>query len=751
MSQMLRKRNAKTFMDWTLDRVMADHPFYPALGGGLVVKGEQVYGGVSGVRRKGHARAATLEDRFHMGSITKPLTGYLMAVLCKQGHLSWQRTMRQTWPDLIDSLPQRLGNATGRSDWVAHYGGVTLWQMMNHSAGFCAGAPTHETEADLAAVHPVVDSMLPAKRKRYTELALLDRPYGGWKPSDGSPQPRPYCGGSISAASMAETVTGRTWEQLLTEQVFGPLAITRYTFGQASNSNEATDLWGHQFQGGSVVANAFPFVNHIDYAHAPAGAVSLSIGSWALWMKALLKTGSDAHLTQTVLNQYFGLPAADHWCTRGGLFVLDEGFTHNGNNFWHCADMFINRAERVATLAATNISYSGVHVGVERLRRELLAVGYAWPAMEHLSEALTPSELSVSAANASGRPATQMCDDSFASFWRASSSQPVITLTWVGERWLKGLALCQHKAALIDSFELEIHSGSAADVLRGAALDAITTREGLVVKLIFSQPTRAKKLVLRLKSSGAAPALTRLMVMTYENAFMRSFDISSSGALWTTDHARRVLTTGHALSDARLAMDHDTLGVGSQVRRAAGKLWAIGEDGKLWRGEAGGWLPVSGSLKLLRIAVDATNDWVWCVAEDGSIRKYRGIAWSVHPGNGWATDITVHAGKAWVIGSGARAFASTATGWTQIPNGPGALSRIAVDRNTLKLWSLGGDGRIYSRAVGAVAWVEHAGGGRGKEIAVHEGVVYVIGSSNNGLWRSTGSSWQAVQVLQPRG
>lgn len=753
MSETQRKRNAKTFMDWVLTQVLADHPLFPAIGAGVVVKGELVYQGVLGFRRKGSSSAVTLNDRFHMGSISKPLTGYLIAVLCKQAKLDWQRTVQQTWPDLIAALPQQLGKVSGRDDWVAHYSGVTLWQMMTHSAGFRAESPQHETEADLVAVHPVPDSQLPAKRKVYTALAMRDRPYGGWKPSDGGLQPRPYCAGCISAASMAETVTGRSWEQLLVEQVLMPLTITRYTFGQASLSDEVTDIWGHQIQNGSIESNVFPFTNHGDYTHAPAGAVSLSIGSWALWMKALLKTGSDAHMTQTVLDQYWGLPAAGFVTNRGGLFEKEQGFGHNGHNGWNWADMTIHRDLRVAALAATNIEYPGVSDGIDRALREGLAVGFAWPAMEHLSEALAPEELSVSARSADGQTASMMCDRSLSSFWRARTARPVITLTLVSERWLKGLALCQRQSAMIGGFELDLYAGGsgAPQVLKGAALEALTTREDRVVKVIFDEPVRAKKVVLRVKSSSATPEISRLMVMTYEDAFLRSFDISSSGALWTTDHANRVLTTGHALDAPRLVMDHDTQGVGSQVRRAAGKLWAIGEEGKLWRGGPDGWSQVVASPQLLRIAVDVTNDWVWCVAADGSILKYIGSGWSVHPGNGWAKDIAVHDGRAWAVGSGDRAFASTATGWAQIPNGPGALRRIAVDRSNLKLWALVGEGRIYSRGTGAIAWVEHAGGGRGNEIAVHDGVPYVIGSSNNGLWRSTGSSWRAVKVLQPRG
>jgi len=755
VSEAQRKRNARIYLDWVMSKVMEMHTRLPALGAGLVLNGELVYAGVRGVRRRGHASAATLDDRFHLGSVSKPLTGYLMAVLKKQGKLSWTRTLDETFPDLFAALPGALGNVPGRDDWVAHYRNTTLADLMRHTAGFDS-VPSIETNEAFAAISSTVDAQLRTKRRLFTAQSLRDRPYLGWAAMPGNNPPQKYSGGSIIAASMAEEITGRSWENLLSEQVFGPLGMTRWAIGTVSTANSLNDLWWHRVHNGQIESSVGPhdIVSQIAYTHAPAGAVSLSIPSWGQWAKALLAGSDNAHMSRAVLDEYFHL-APGYNCSQGGWFGGGGSFAHDGNNGWTYASMLVDRNRGMATLAATNISYEGVTEGLYAMREEMERLADAWPAMEHLSESLALDELSCSAnSSASGAGATLMADTWFRTRWASATSTPTITVTLQSERLLKGIALCQRGAAAINGFELEVQpegTNGMAMVLAGSALAALTSREGCVIKVLFATPMRAKRLVLRIKSASAAPSLTRLMVMTHEKAILRSFDISSSGALWTTDHADRVLTTGNALGDGHVVMDHDTGGEARQVRRAAGKLWVIGKDGKLWRGESDGWFPIGGSPDLLRIAVDETNDRVWFIDSQRAIRNYGNGVWRVHPGQGLASDIVVHDGKAWVVGSDGIAYASTATGWTRMNNNPGPLRRLALDRANLKLWALVGEGRIFSRAAGASFWVEHPQAGRGKEIAVHAGLPYVIGN-DNGLWRSAGDAgWQSLSVLQPRG
>ena len=750
MSEQQRRANAKTFLDWCLVQIMAQHPLMPALGGGLVVKNELVYAGVRGLRKRGDNAAVQQGDRFHMGSISKPMTGYLVAVLRRQGLIRWDRTVGETWPEWFVGVKGQIG---GGEAGAKHYRDVDITDMMTHTSGFDTD-PLTLPDSALAAIAPELDRQLPAKRKLRTQYALLDTPYAGWR-SLGNTPPQKYSSSCIIVASMAEHLRNRSWEQLMQEQVFEPLGMTQTAFANVSTKTSVSDLWWHKQEGGTVKSSAFPdeIATLKQFTNRPAGAISLSIASWGQWARALLASSDSAHMTRSVLDEYFHVPAGLN-CCQGGMFGGNGRFQHNGLNGWNYALMMIDRHARCASLAATNIGYEGVADGIYHLGEEIDGVGQAWPAMEHLAESLALTELSCSADSAApGQSATLLADSSFRTRWIAQRPDPTLSITLASTQWLRGLALCQFAQGRIQAFELDLQgAGVAAPVttLKGAALDALCSREGGVIKLLFATPMRVKKLTLRVLSASAPPDLHRLMVMVYQGTTARSFDISASGALWVTDPQGRVLSSRGALSDATLGLDIDSAGVGLQVRRAAGKLWVIADNGKLWRGEPQGFFPVTASPDLQRIAVDATNDWVWCVASDASIRKYRGAVWSVHPGNGQAKDIAVHAGQAWVVGSDERAYVSSDTGWSLIPNGPGPLRRIAVDRGSLKLWALLTDGRVFSRLPGAIAWVEHPGNGRAAEIALHGSTPYVLDNSVGGLWRSNGAGWEAVQLLQPR-
>lgn len=757
MSEAKRKENAEIYLDWVIQKRLSNHPRLPSLGGGFVLDGEMKYSGIGGVRKKGHASAAQLTDRYQLGSITKPITGYLIAVLKKQGQLDWDTTLGQIWPDDFTALPGKLGNLdpADRDAWVAHYRDTTVVDLMTHTSGFDY-QPTTETNAKLAVASATPDAQLPAKRRIYAQLALLDRPWQGWTSMKGAP-PAKYSGGCIVAAAMAEQVTGRSWEQLVAEQVFGPSGVTQFALANASSKTSVTDLWQHSVSNGSVVAKAIPNETQIAYTHGPAGAVCMSIGHWGKCAKTLLKTSDDAHMTGAILDGYFGLPDTDYNCTRGGWFGADGRYGHDGCNLWNYASMVVDRHKKLALLSATNIFCDDAPAAVAALRDEMEGVANAWGAMEHLHEALALDELSCAADsvwdNTGSSHPTLMADVWFRTRWAAGSRTPTVTATLQNEGWLKGLAICQMYGPRIGQFELEIRreeAGSMAMMLSGAALDALTTRDGLVVKVLFNSPLRAKKVVLRIKSSTTEPAIAKLMVLTYNATRAGTFDIASNGRLWVTAGQRRVLTTNDAIGDANIMMDLDTGGVARAVRKAAGKPWVIGDDGRLWRGEPNGWVAVAGSPVLQRLAVDATNDDVWAVDNLNNVRRCRAGVWRTHPGGGKGKDICVHDGKAWVVGMDDKPWVSTATGWSQSGGAPPAVKRIAVDETSATLWGVGPDGRIYSAAGTASAWTEHPGGGRAQDITVHAGVPYVIGM-DDGIWKSSGNAgWRRQNVLQPR-
>jgi hypothetical protein len=255
---------------------------------------------------------------------------------------------------------------------------------------------------------------------------------------------------------------------------------------------------------------------------------------------------------------------------------------------------------------------------------------------------------------------------------------------------------------------------------------------------------------LRVKTANNAPTIARLLLLQYDVTTATDFDIASDGKLWLLDASRNILTTSKTLAASTIVMDTYPGGVARSVRKSAGKPWLIGDDGKLWRGETNGWFPVANSPALQRIAVDAQGDAVWAIDSSSVIRRYQAGSWNQPPGGGLAKDICVHNGKAWVVGTDDAPYQSTSTGWVKVAGTSPALKRIAVDESNGTLWTLAINGSIHSRGSGASQWVEHPGGGIGKEIAAYAGVPYLIGT-DDGMWKSAGAAgWKSLVVVQPR-
>jgi len=296
----LEKRNAAAHFNWLIDWYRGQQVL-PAMGGGIVIGGDVVLATARGVRKHGTNTAVQPSDRFQLGSITKPMTGMLMARLVDQGVLTWNQTISQTWPDLFNG---------SSGTWKAHYASRNIVDLMTHTSGM-RYAPTAEAslqgDAIYAAIHPMPIEGQIAKRRMYTQLAVLDKPLDKDE----------YSGGCIVCAGMAQQKTGQTWETLIQTQVFQPLGITSVAIGPMSQLDSVTDIWQHRVESGGVVSHAIPpsHMKQTEWTHGPAGAVGLSMPDFGKWIAALLNQPSS-FMSQTTWQQYLGLPAAGYSVTR---------------------------------------------------------------------------------------------------------------------------------------------------------------------------------------------------------------------------------------------------------------------------------------------------------------------------------------------------------------------------------------------------------------------------------------------------
>jgi hypothetical protein len=210
MATELERRNAAVYFNWLIDWYRGQQ-IMPAVGCGLVIGSEVVLATARGVRKHGTHSPVQPNDRFQMGSVTKPMTGMLIARLVDKGVLSWNQTIGQTWPDLFDGLNIKDGQK-------AHYGRRTIVDLMTHSSGMDY-APATESDAQYTAIHATPSALQIPKRKLYARLAVTDEPFHGWYAANGTPLFK-YGGGCIVAAGMAQQALNKTWEMLIVTEPF---------------------------------------------------------------------------------------------------------------------------------------------------------------------------------------------------------------------------------------------------------------------------------------------------------------------------------------------------------------------------------------------------------------------------------------------------------------------------------------------------------------------------------------------------
>lgn len=219
----------------------------PSLAAAVVV-GEELRGiGAVGVRKLGDRAAVTVDDRYHLGSCTKPMTATLAAILVEEGLLEWDSTVGE----VLDKKVRDLND---------DYRDVTLEQLLAHVGGLPGQAPpdvwaeAHKDQGRMSATR---------QRLNFVKALLSEEPtYPPGTKTVYSNQ------GYAVAGVMLETVARKSWEDLLEDRVFKPLDMKSAGY----RPPEGRQPWGHQ--------GVLPTRHDNPDAIGPAGTVHASIGDW---------------------------------------------------------------------------------------------------------------------------------------------------------------------------------------------------------------------------------------------------------------------------------------------------------------------------------------------------------------------------------------------------------------------------------------------------------------------------------------
>jgi CubicO group peptidase (beta-lactamase class C family) len=240
----------------------------PAIGAVAVSTDRIIARGVAGFRRMGEPGAVSTDACWQLGSVTKNFGGTLAAVLVESGKLSWDATLRQLYPEHLAVMAPNVPD-------------ITIRQLMTHHSGFVHVDPYPWPGG------PEINGpglTLSQRRQRAMPAAfrqpLLFTPGARFSYSNR---------GYIVLAAVCEKVTGRSYEDLITDEIARPLGFGPIYFGEPALDNPNREPWPHVAEGARwKPAAPLPREQYGYHVANPAGGLSLTLDQCALWMQAHL-------------------------------------------------------------------------------------------------------------------------------------------------------------------------------------------------------------------------------------------------------------------------------------------------------------------------------------------------------------------------------------------------------------------------------------------------------------------------------
>lgn len=303
----------------------------PSIAGAIVTSEGVVSMGAVGVRKAGVDAPVSIGDKWHLGSDTKAMTATAIARLIEQGHLKWDTTLSDAFPDLVSSFHPSFRT-------------VTVRQLLSHRAGLTG---------DLNWQKVAAKGDVQQQRLQCVKLATSQRPE--YEPNG----ERHYSNlGYVIAGAVVERVTEKSWEESVKELLFEPLEMHSVGFGGSGTPGEIDQPWPHH-AGAKPAARNGPSVDN-PAVMGPAGRVHCSMADWGKFITdhlrgargagALLKTGSykTLHTPPQGGDYAFGWIVTEReW---GGGTVL----THGGCNTMNYANVWIAPKRDFALLVCIN-------------------------------------------------------------------------------------------------------------------------------------------------------------------------------------------------------------------------------------------------------------------------------------------------------------------------------------------------------------------------------------------------------------
>jgi D-alanyl-D-alanine carboxypeptidase len=303
-----------------------------------------------GIKRADSSIPAEPGDRFHLGSCTKAITGFIAGLMVSRGQIDWETRFFDLCPEL-----EAASNAA--------YSDITLVDLSSHRAWL---QPLTEDEEfpEIGKFHGAVAE----QRFQFVAWALTLEPVE-------TEEAISYSNAGYSAAAlMLERASGKTWEELV-----GDLGHELdLDFGLSwPNASDPKQPWGHT-QGDSGLVPTPPTDEYDLHWVEPAGDINMSVLDYAKFLQMQLRgLRGDGPLLSREEYEFLHSGMPDHYSIGWAWGENDQGHlvsAHSGSadTFWCYARVIkdIDRAYAVFANCGSEDCDAGVRKLLVRLMKE---------------------------------------------------------------------------------------------------------------------------------------------------------------------------------------------------------------------------------------------------------------------------------------------------------------------------------------------------------------------------------------------
>lgn len=234
----------------------------PGAAVGVIKDGQIVLMKGYGVKQSGLPARVDQNTLFMLGSNTFPFTATALAMLQEEHKLSLDDQIIKYLPDLKFATPLLTQQ-------------VTIRDLLAQRVGFgCSQGEFTYWSSSLT-------------RKGVLEKLSHVVPYFGFRTRLG------YCDAAYAAAAaLIPRVTGKSWEQYLTESILVPLGMTSTVTSSSQVAKATNKAAPHLLNDGVLSVIDYPRLDNI----APATGIASSMQDMGKWVKVLLDDGKAGNL-----------------------------------------------------------------------------------------------------------------------------------------------------------------------------------------------------------------------------------------------------------------------------------------------------------------------------------------------------------------------------------------------------------------------------------------------------------------------